>query len=305
MASAGLNVSNRGNASDFIGECIVTRSCEPCMKTNTSKTATLFCKDCQEFLCETCRNPHIAYKSGQHGIIIIQERESSQVVVDMKGMDMCKEHGKGIEFFCEDHSKLCCTTCVITHRRCDKVDEIAIISLQKGEEIDNMKWCLLKLESDADANVIECKQSEKQLNESIIDISKKVDDLKDRLIKQIEEAKCEFLTKANALKCDELKRQNDRHALNTKSKDEINEILSIFSAISKQGSIQQIYIYSKQIEETYRRIRSDIKEQRTTTKMTISYPRELLSFLDMGSNFLEVKLERTGIIKFLILSRRN
>ncbi|KAH3731060.1 hypothetical protein DPMN_057065 [Dreissena polymorpha] len=98
MPSVGRNVSNRGNTCDFIGECTVTQSCEPRMKTNPSKVATLFCKDCHEFLCETCRNPNIAYKSGQHGLVIIQERESSKVVVDMTRMYMCKEHGKELIF---------------------------------------------------------------------------------------------------------------------------------------------------------------------------------------------------------------
>ncbi|KAH3805481.1 hypothetical protein DPMN_133784 [Dreissena polymorpha] len=116
MATGGQQDANRGNASDFIGECAVTRSCEPCMKTNIAKAATVFCKDCNECLCETCRKSHIENKSGKHDVISIQEKESRTDVVDMKEMDKCSEHGKRFEFFCEDHSKLCCTTCVIAHR---------------------------------------------------------------------------------------------------------------------------------------------------------------------------------------------
>ncbi|KAH3805967.1 hypothetical protein DPMN_134277 [Dreissena polymorpha] len=291
--------SNRGNASDFIGECYVSQSCEPCLKTGTSKAARLFCKDCQEFLCETCRNPHIAYKSGQHGMVIIQESEPSHVALDMKGMDICNDHGKAFEFFCEDHLKLCCTICVITHRRCDELDEISTISSRKLAELDTLKQCLLKLEADTDAYVIECKQSEKQLTESFRDISKEVEYLGDRCIKQIEEAKRSFMTKANALKNEEVNRLNDKHAANTKVKDEINDILSMFSAISKQGTFQQKCIFSKQIEEKYKTIVSDINEQRTmhvSKKVTLSYPKELSSFLEMGENIVKVKLERTGII---------
>ncbi|KAH3731042.1 hypothetical protein DPMN_057047 [Dreissena polymorpha] len=302
MASAGLNDSNRGSASDFLEDCTATQTCEPCMKTNTSKAATLFCKDCQELLCETCRNPHIAYKSGNHDIV------TQENVVGMKGMDRCKEHGMLFEFFCEDHSKLCCPTCVFTHRRCEELNEISSISLQVGAELDNWKQCLLMLESDADANMIDCKQSEKQLNESIIDISKEVDDLGDRLIKQIEEAKRDFLTQAHALKCEEVKRLNDRHDLNTKIKDEIFETLQFFLAISKKGTFQQKYIFLKQIEEKCKKVESEINEQRTTqvsTKVTFSYPRELSPLLGMGNNFFKVNLERSGTILKCIPSRRS
>ncbi|KAH3805612.1 hypothetical protein DPMN_133917 [Dreissena polymorpha] len=91
MATGGLENSNRGNASDFIGECFVTRSCEPCMKTNIAKAAYVFCKDCNEFLCETCRNPHIVYKPGNHDMVSMQDT----AVIDMKRMDKCSEHDKG------------------------------------------------------------------------------------------------------------------------------------------------------------------------------------------------------------------
>ncbi|KAH3809535.1 hypothetical protein DPMN_137908 [Dreissena polymorpha] len=71
MASRRLKDSSRDTAGDFIGECAVTQSCEPCMKTNISKTATVFCKDCDELLCDVCKNPHIVYKPGKHDIAII------------------------------------------------------------------------------------------------------------------------------------------------------------------------------------------------------------------------------------------
>ncbi|KAH3870578.1 hypothetical protein DPMN_033766 [Dreissena polymorpha] len=94
MASIRLQDSNRDNAGDFIGACAVTQSCEPCMKTNISKTATVYCNDCEEFLCDTCKNPHTVYQPGKHNIAKNQAIKSVRVVMDIKGMDMCPEHGK-------------------------------------------------------------------------------------------------------------------------------------------------------------------------------------------------------------------
>ncbi|KAH3725372.1 hypothetical protein DPMN_051205 [Dreissena polymorpha] len=99
MATGKLRESHRDNACDFIGEFSVTQSCEPCMKTNVSNTAKFFCNDCNEFLCDACKNPHTVYKPGRQDIVNIQDGKSVPLGVDMKGMDMCPEHGKEIEFF--------------------------------------------------------------------------------------------------------------------------------------------------------------------------------------------------------------
>ncbi|KAH3805276.1 hypothetical protein DPMN_133574 [Dreissena polymorpha] len=64
MATGEKRGFKRVSAGDFIGECSVTQSCVPCLKTNVSKTATVFCKDCDEFLCDACKNPHTVYKGG-------------------------------------------------------------------------------------------------------------------------------------------------------------------------------------------------------------------------------------------------
>ncbi|KAH3804175.1 hypothetical protein DPMN_132457 [Dreissena polymorpha] len=66
--------SNRDNAGDFIGSLSVTQSCDPCMKSNISKTATDFCVNCNEFLCDTCKHPHCVYKPGKHKIVAIQDK---------------------------------------------------------------------------------------------------------------------------------------------------------------------------------------------------------------------------------------
>ncbi|KAH3803799.1 hypothetical protein DPMN_132067 [Dreissena polymorpha] len=129
------------------------------MKTNISKTATVFCKDCDEFLCETCKNPHTVYKPGQHNIVNLHDNISSPVIIDMKGLDKCHEHEQEIEFFCQDHLKLCCSSCVLIHRKCDQLDEKAKVSMHARPELQALQQSLIKLQSEADAIKAECEQS--------------------------------------------------------------------------------------------------------------------------------------------------
>ncbi|XP_052215880.1 uncharacterized protein LOC127834239 [Dreissena polymorpha] len=297
MATGGLHESNRGNASDFFGECAITQSCEPCMKANIAKAATVLCKDCNEYLCETCRNPHIIYKGGKHGVVSIQDKESSTVVVDMKGMDKCSQHGKGFEFYCEDHCKLCCTTCVIEHRKCEQWDEIASISGQKRAQLHGLRQSFLKLKSDAGAIVAECKQSEKDLNASVADVSKDIDEMKERMIKLFDAAKRELLTEANALKSEEVKRLSIMQSVSTTVIEEINQLFPMCSSIADNGTPQQMFILSKQVEEKNKMIESKINEQRITqvsSTVTLAYTGELSSIFEMGTKFMKVNLERRG-----------
>ncbi|KAH3812820.1 hypothetical protein DPMN_141261 [Dreissena polymorpha] len=97
MATGRLLDSNRDKAGEFIGECTLSHSCEPCMKSNESNTATIFCQDCDENLCDTCKNAHNVYKPGRHAIFRIQDRTSGRVVVDMKAMEICRNPGKDVD----------------------------------------------------------------------------------------------------------------------------------------------------------------------------------------------------------------
>ncbi|XP_052265916.1 uncharacterized protein LOC127868311 isoform X1 [Dreissena polymorpha] len=294
MASKRLVDSNRDNAGDFIGESAVTQSCEPCMKTNISKTATVFCKDCDEYLCDTCKNPHIVYKPGQHNIVNVQDNTSAPVIIDMKGMEKCHEHAREIEFFCQDHSKLCCLSCVLIHRKCDQLDEIVKVSRQSRPNLQPLKQSLIKLQSEADDIIAECKQSETGLNESIAKISSEVDTMKDRIIKLFEEAKQKLISVAKQFKTAEVKRIENKRDASFKVKDELNKLYSMCCVVLDRGTPSQQYIYSEQMKEKRKTIESTIDGQRKikcSSTMTVSFPKQLTSLLEMGSNSIKLNYD--------------
>ncbi|KAH3805128.1 hypothetical protein DPMN_133425 [Dreissena polymorpha] len=301
MASKRFVDSNRDNAGDFIGVSAVTQSCEPCMKTNVSKTATVFCKDCDEYLCDTCKNPHTVYKPGQHNIVNVQDNTSAPVIIDMKGMDKCHEHAREIEFFCQDHYKLCCVSCVLIHRKCDQLDEIAKVSRQTRPDLQALKQSLIKMQSEADAMIADCKQSETGFNESIAKISAEVDTMKDRIIQLFEEAKQKLISEAIQFKTAKVKRIGNKCDASLKVKEELNNVLSMCCVVLERGTPSQQYIYSEQMKEKRKTIESTIDEQRKITfssTMTVSFPKQVTSLLEMGSNSIKLNYDgnKTGIL---------
>ncbi|KAH3804124.1 hypothetical protein DPMN_132406 [Dreissena polymorpha] len=293
MASKRLVDSNRDNAGDFIGESAVTQSCEPCMKTNISKSATVFCKDCDEYLCDTCKNPHTVYKPGQHKIVNLQDDKSAPVILDMKGMDKCHEHAREIVFFCHDHSKLCCLSCVLIHRKCDQLDDIAKVYRRARPDLQALKQSLIKMQSEADAIIADCKQSETGLNESIAKISSEVDTMKDRIIKLFEEAKQKLIREAKQFKTAEVKRIENKRDASLKVQKELNNVFSMCCVVLDSGTPSQQYIYSELMKEKRKTIESTMDDQRKIKFLstTVSFPQQVTSLLEMGSNSIKLNYE--------------
>ncbi|KAH3805291.1 hypothetical protein DPMN_133589 [Dreissena polymorpha] len=305
MATAGLRDSNRDTAGDFIGECSVTQSCEPCMKNNVSKTSTVFCKDCDEFLCDACKNPHTVYKAGKHDIVKCQDSKSLPAGVDMKGLEICQEHGMEIYFFCHDHSKLCCSKCVLTHRKCDRMDEIVTAFEQKRPDLQAVKQSLIKFQSEADAIIEDCKHAESGLNDSIAKISSEADAMRDRLIKLYEDAKQKLLSEAKQFQTLEVRGIGNKLDETSNVKEEINKEVSMCCSVLDRGTPAQKYIYAMKIKEKLNTIESNLNKQHcinSSSSMTVSFPREITTLLEMGNNFIKLNcdgnktVETSGII---------
>ncbi|KAH3797609.1 hypothetical protein DPMN_151193 [Dreissena polymorpha] len=286
MATGGLKDSNRDNAGDFIGECSVTQACEPCIKSNISKPATVFCDDCNEYLCDSCKNPHIVYKPGKHNIVGYLD------IVEMKGMDRCLEHNKKIKFYCQDHAKLCCTSCLIVHGKCGKLEEIDSVPEIELTDIDDLKHSLIKLDSEADLIIAESKRQDSDLNKSVSNVNTELDEIQIRILKLFKEAQNNVQSEANAFKSEEI---NRRYAVCTKVKEDLHTILTICSAIAERGTPQQKYIISKRMEEN----NNMIQAEQVTPDLSVSFPRELTSLLEMGTDFIKLQIQKEVKLQLL------
>ncbi|KAH3803762.1 uncharacterized protein LOC127834144 [Dreissena polymorpha] len=217
----------------------------------------------------------------------------------MKGFDKCHEHAREIEFFCQDHSKLCCLSCVVIHRKCDQLDEIAQVSRQTRPDLQAIKQSLIKLRTEADAIIAECKQSETGLNQSIAKISAEVDTMKDRIIQLFEEAKQKLISEAIQFKTAKVKQIGNKCDTSLKVKEELNNVLSMCCVVLERGTPSQQYIYSEQMKEKRKTIELTIDKQRKITfssTMTVSFPKQVTSLLEMGSNSIKLNYDgnKTG-----------
>ncbi|KAH3805146.1 hypothetical protein DPMN_133443 [Dreissena polymorpha] len=230
----------------------------------------------------------------------VENQHNSSDAVDMKGMDTCRSHGKKITFYCHGHSKLCCTTCAVLHGKCDLLDEIATVSERQVPAPSFLQKILQQSEADADSEIMDCKQSETGLNKYIANISEELQEMRDRFMKLFDIAENKIMQEANAIKSKEVKLIQERHAASSKVKTEIKEVLSICSTLLEHGTKEEKYIFWRNIVEKNQTFQSDITDQRkkkVATTMAVCFPKELLSMLEKGNNFIKLICERniTGI----------
>ncbi|KAH3733509.1 uncharacterized protein LOC127850538 [Dreissena polymorpha] len=295
MATGGQILSNQFNSSDAIEPSVVIRSCEPCSRDGSSTKATVFCKVCKEILCDECSRPHTKYKPGRHDIVNIQDMGSAVVMVDMKDMDVCEEHGKAIEFYCEDQSKLCCSTCTFTHRKCDNVEEIASVSLKNEPEFQAIKHALIKIESEAASMIADCEKSGGELNESIANVYNEGKKIIDRIVKLLEEAQQKMFTETNQFKAKVTMQLDKKHTAATKIKERIDQILPMYSAILEHGTPEQKYIFSQKTKEQHNAIETLIDSQRNApvpTNISLSFSWELQALLGMENPIFQMNYDQ-------------
>ena len=90
----------------------------PCEKCSfTRQSATNFCRDCGQFICETCSNTHREWKEiSNHEVVSIQQLQTNvkELLPPKKVTLYCSQHkGKELELYCETCEELICFHCTV------------------------------------------------------------------------------------------------------------------------------------------------------------------------------------------------
>ena len=93
-------------------------TCDWCTLRHHSISATFWCKECEEGLCDTCLEHHgLAKVSRNHSIIPIDDYLILPQNILAKSK-FCEEHDKEFAIYCKAHDKPCCSKCVFqSHKK--------------------------------------------------------------------------------------------------------------------------------------------------------------------------------------------
>ena len=121
--------------------------CEKCTK--SSRTATNFCRDCGQFICEKCLEMHSEWKEfTKHTVVSIEEIQSDvkQLVPPKKVILCCPQHqGKELDLYCETCEELICLHCTVKIHKDHQYDLVGDTFERHKEE---MTTCVEPVEND-------------------------------------------------------------------------------------------------------------------------------------------------------------
>ncbi|XP_052258202.1 uncharacterized protein LOC127862966 isoform X4 [Dreissena polymorpha] len=232
-------------SSDMVGGRVMERICELCVRNLLSNKATMFCSACSESLCDRCISIHIKDTSKKHVIMDVRYKGLDSHGVDMNGLDMCNKHSKIIEFYCECHKELCCSKCVMVHRKCDNFIEIVVCTEQDRIQIRDVKASVLKADVDTFFLVQKVNQVKASLKETNEAMSKAIDTTRDNILKVYDDAKCKLFAEVDAIKAEKMKTLKKMNNILLSVRADIAKALPVFSNVLEKGTHQQIFIFSR------------------------------------------------------------
>ncbi|KAK3108110.1 hypothetical protein FSP39_001426 [Pinctada imbricata] len=167
--------------------------CTACERENETESACSWCVNCGEALCKSCDRYHRRNKaSSNHKLIEIGADVPNDIPLQHADV-FCKEHPeKKVKAYCNDHSVICCMTCVmLKHRKCDNVGSIedAAEEMKQSDEVKEFEDKLKGFKTSLETFVQNRVDNLQNLDGNIKRIKLEVDTLFKELSKHLEELK--------------------------------------------------------------------------------------------------------------------
>ncbi|XP_021352936.1 uncharacterized protein LOC110450040 [Mizuhopecten yessoensis] len=223
--------------------------CKPCQKKHKlEKEATVWCRNCNMFLCDDCRIDHDFYIEG-HTILTSKEVETDPtktIIISTK----CESHEETMKLFCRDHEVVCCSTCVaVEHRKCDNVVTVK----EQAKNLKERKQAMPILTSmSKDIRTLDglLNDSQTNIDELLNDKKGKISDMS-QFRKQID-ARLDYLQKGDA---ERLEVAVEKQQVGIKSRmKSVNNLKSAIEQSQKQIRAAEICLDDAQLVMTVQKV---------------------------------------------------
>ena len=145
-------------------------------KKHSDINAISYCQECERCLCNKCQNFHSELFENHH--LINFGKDKKEIFISL-----CKEkgHNQKLEYFCKNHNKLCCSSCLCKikdklngqHNNCDVYQIDSIIEEKKSKVEENIKL-LEKIALNIEKSIEEIKKLSQKVYENKDELKLKI-----------------------------------------------------------------------------------------------------------------------------------
>ena len=127
-------------------ETLSAQQCDICKEDEIDASASGYCIDCDQHLCEKCSKFHVKQKFlKSHKIVNLNENSSSESLLKMTASYCMKHPSEQIKFYCYDCKMITCVVCHVTehnkHECCDVNKSAEEFRKQLDDDIDKVTSC--------------------------------------------------------------------------------------------------------------------------------------------------------------------
>ncbi|XP_063404309.1 uncharacterized protein LOC134687783 [Mytilus trossulus] len=249
--------------------------CGVCHNLHITKQSVEWCSECDEGLCEKCKEHHAVSKSSKsHETVSISEYKKLPTKV-LEIAQTCKLHNEKFELFCKKHDCPCCKKCVESHNDCKSLIDI-------NELIKNIKTSNAFYEFEQ--NLLEIVENIKRLNTHRKENLTSLEDKKRKIETKIAQTRTNFNIHLDKLQDGLIKEltaieEKEKRKIQTlltflkDKKKNINEFQENIASIKKHASELQTFLAMKHIEkdiDVEEKIIQSITKTDTTNQVNIS-----------------------------------
>ena len=193
---AGLAVRTHGREPEPSAMCEVC-SCE--LERNT--TATVYCADCSQSLCERCSLPHLRMKGGPHDV---KPLDAVSPAYRHGGRRYCQKHKERVKMYCFDCQTSVCSMCCLDSHKTHTFERIEDVRQKFARSIDDeIKQITSRIENICGvASHVEAKQSRflDRIQATEREIKNKGEEVKRSFERRIDRQVSELLDKLQSMK---------------------------------------------------------------------------------------------------------
>ena len=160
--------------------------CEVCVQesdegSNKIPTATTYCVDCNQKLCDQCSRPHRRWKGGAHQVKPLGA-EVEQELIQLRGSSCDKHKDKQVELYCHDCNETICLMCsAVKHRNHNSV-EIPIAA-------DNFRYIITDVGKQIQSAISAVREQSERTKQDATEFCSNLEEVKDMVLATGEEVK--------------------------------------------------------------------------------------------------------------------
>ncbi|KAK3108265.1 hypothetical protein FSP39_004430 [Pinctada imbricata] len=276
--------------------------CTACARENETESAFSWCVNCSEALCNTCDRYHRKTKATKsHKLVSIDDHETNDIPLKFADV-FCTEHPeKRIKAYCNDHSAVCCMTCVmLKHRKCDNVGSIedAAEEMKQSDEVKEFEDKLKDFKTSLETFVQNRVDNLQNLDRNIKRIKLEVDTLFKELSKRLEELKTNVMLEIAKIE-KEVKPEIEDECDEMKSKiAAVDNSVALFQTNMKHAPPAQFIQAMEKLAEQKTFLENYLKDQSRKIKdieVTFNRNEKILEIRNVIQEFGKLNVSRLDI----------